>query len=282
MTSIPEHYVIRSNIALMTAEYALVSEDTSCAEYCWLEAFRSNPTETNLLRLMTMGNNFADIENEVRKIIAYDNKSERQYSDCVPGKATELISCYVSDNTRYTLLFLIGDYGEVLKNGMKIKKTLGWSDTFLKHGIPLFLLLMYNNANLDTATKQMCKITLEYTAFNTLNYYRGTQLKKSESNEVLFWKLFRQIRNANNLSDEEQEHIMDRLADLIEIRTELIVSGQRRNYYHECAAYIAAYGEVIEALGETGFKQMLLSKYKSKYPRHSAFIRELKSFGLKC
>ena len=75
---------------------------------------------------------------------------------------------------------------------------------------------------------------------------------------------------------------MDRLADLIEIRTELIVSGQKRNYYNECATYIAAYGEVIEALGETGFKQMLLSKYKSKYPRHSAFIRELKSFGLKC
>lgn len=282
LTSIPEHYVIRSNIALMTAEYALVSEDTRCAEYCWLEAFRSNPTGTNLLRLMTMSNNFADIENEVRKIIAYDYKTERQYSDYVPGKAKELISCYVSDNTRYTLLFFLGDYGEVLKNGMKIKKTLGWSDTFLKHGIPLFLLLMYNSATLDTATKQMCKITLEYTEFNTLNYCRGTQLKKSESKEVLFWKLFRQIRKSNNLSDEEQENIMDRLADLIEIRTELIVSGQKRNYYNECATYIAAYGEVIEALGETGFKQMLLSKYKSKYPRHSAFIRELKSFGLKC
>ena len=61
----------------------------------------------------------------------------------------------------------------------------------------------------------------------------------------------------------------------------LIVSEQKRGYYNECASYIAALGEVLESHGKNGSKQALLSAYKSKFPRHSAFIRELKNFGLK-
>ena len=74
---------------------------------------------------------------------------------------------------------------------------------------------------------------------------------------------------------------MERLTALTELRTNLIVSEQKRGYYNECASYIAALGEVLESHGQNGSKQALLSAYKSKYPRHSAFIRELKNYGLK-
>ena len=70
-----------------------------------------------------------------------------------------------------------------------------------------------------------------------------------------------------------------RIAGLIEKRTEGIMSANRRNYYGECAAYIAALGEVQESLGETGAKQRLMASYKDKYSRKSAFRQDLRNYG---
>jgi len=134
---IPAQYTVRSNIALATAEYALTSNDTERAEHCWLETFRSDPTAANLLRLMTMHSHFADTEQEVRAIISSDNKQPQQ-SDYVFGRAKELGSHYLSKEDKYRLLFLLGDYMDILRQGMKPQKELGWSGTFLKCGIPLF------------------------------------------------------------------------------------------------------------------------------------------------
>jgi len=128
----------------------------------------------------------------------------------------------------------------------------------------------------------MCKTAMGYMSFRAEDYCRGTQLNPPDnSDEALFWKLFRQTRCPEKPSDEEQKKIMERLADLTDLRTNLIVYGTRRKYYDECAAYIAALGEVKESHGEAGAKQFILSFYKTQYPRHSAFIRELQNFGLK-
>ena len=276
---IPAHYTIRSNIALMTAKYALTSNDTEKAEHCWLEAFRSYPTETNLLRLMTMYGNFSEIEQEVRAMISAHG-TNKQKSAYVPEKANELSSYNLSNEDTYRLLFLLGDYMDIFTKAMKPQKTLGWSYTFLKCGIPLFFLLMYNNTRLNGAMLKMCTTASEYMSFRAEDYCRGTQ--QSENNDtLLFWDLFRQTRCPEKLSDEERQKIMERLTTLTELRTNLIVSEQKRGYYNECASYIAALGEVLESHGQNGSKQALLSAYKSKYPRHSAFIRELKNYGLK-
>lgn len=280
LENVPAQYAIRSNIALMTAEYALALNDIEKAEYCWLEAFRSVPNAVNLFRLMTMCRNFADVEHDIRTIISSNNKNRQQVA-CVSERAKELNSYYFSGKDKYRLLFLLGDYMNVLENGMKPLKMLGWSDTFLECGIPLFFLLTYNDINLDIAMLKMCRTAADYMSFRGEDYYRGTLLDHTESSdEILFWKLFRQTRCTDKLSDEEQKKITDCLTDLTELRTNLIVSGTKRNYYSECAAYIAALGEVKESHGKDGAKQKLLYSYKVKYPRHSAFIRELKNFGL--
>ena len=276
---IPAHYTIRSNIALMTAKYALTSNDTEKAEHCWLEAFRSYPTETNLLRLMTMYGNFSEIEQEVRAMISAHG-TNKQKTAYVPEKANELSSYNLSNEDTYRLLFLLGDYMDIFTKALKPQKTLGWLYTFLKCGIPLFFLLMYNNTRLNGAMLKMCTTASEYMSFRAEDYCRGTQ--QSENNDtLLFWDLFRQTRCSEKLPDEEQQKIMERLTALTELRTNLIVSEQKRGYYNECASYIAALGEVLESHGQNGSKQALLSAYKSKYPRHSAFIRELKNYGLK-
>lgn len=66
---------------------------------------------------------------------------------------------------------------------------------------------------------------------------------------------------------------------LLEKRTAGIMDANRRNYYGECAAYIAALGEVRESVGEIGAKQKLMTSYKEAYPRRSAFRDEMRKYG---
>ena len=72
---------------------------------------------------------------------------------------------------------------------------------------------------------------------------------------------------------------MEKLAHLIQKRTEGIMSANRRNYYGECAKFIAALGEVMESNGDKGAKQRLMNTYKDKYSRRSAFRAEMRAYG---
>lgn len=61
-----------------------------------------------------------------------------------------------------------------------------------------------------------------------------------------------------------------------EKRTEVILKNGRRN--GECACWIAALGEIQEEQGQEGAKEALLGRFRRRYPRHSAFHRELRLF----
>lgn len=74
---------------------------------------------------------------------------------------------------------------------------------------------------------------------------------------------------------------MNRITALLEKRTAGIMDANRRNYYGECAAYIAALGEVQESMGEMGAKQRLMTSYRDAYPRRSAFREEMRMYGWK-
>ena len=81
-------------------------------------------------------------------------------------------------------------------------------------------------------------------------------------------------------SDVRKRAIME-ITKLLEKRTEGIMNANHRNYYGECAAFIATLGEVQESLGDMGAKQRLMTSYKDKYTRRSAFRSEMKAYGWK-
>ena len=59
------------------------------------------------------------------------------------------------------------------------------------------------------------------------------------------------------------------------------MDGNHRKYYNECAAFIAAVGEVKEICGEKNAKADLMEKYRSLYSRRRAFHEELRAYGMK-
>lgn len=70
-----------------------------------------------------------------------------------------------------------------------------------------------------------------------------------------------------------------KVTELLKKRTAAIMDASRRNYYGECAAYIAALGEVRESLGDAGAKQRLMTSYRDAYSRRSAFREEMRKYG---
>ena len=130
---VPANGKSRSSIALLTAELALGANEIGTAEECWLEAFRSSPTVVNFLRLYLETENRQDFLAEARKCYEEYYKNQRSY-----------------DQKPYaTILFFDGQFRTVLEKFMKATAGIGWSATYMKEGLALFLLLL-NRCEINT------------------------------------------------------------------------------------------------------------------------------------
>lgn len=80
----------------------------------------------------------------------------------------------------------------------------------------------------------------------------------------LFCQLFLKWKSIVWIETDVRARVIKKITKLLEKRTEGIMDANRRNYYGECAAYIAALGETQESLGEPGAKQRLMTSYHKK------------------
>lgn len=88
---------------------------------------------------------------------------------------------------------------------------------------------------------------------------------------------FDEWRKMREIPEDIKKKAIAKAENAIEKRTEAIL-GCHRNYYGECADYIAAIGEVRESRGEKGVKNQILQKYDSTYRRYRAFRAELRRY----
>ena len=95
----------------------------------------------------------------------------------------------------------------------------------------------------------------------------------SDYDEESFYTIFLQWKSTTQMSDSDKKKIINHIDKLIQQRVAGIMDANKRNYYGECAMYIAALGEVMNA------KQAYMSKFAAQYSRRRAFKDELKSFG---
>lgn len=262
LSKVPVDSYERCRIALLTAEYALGIHKTDEAEQCWVEAFRSGKSPVNYLRVFIESRDYSRYEKEIKDICASISGMER--------------------GDYYTILFLNGKFMEVLKSGMNVKKALGWSYTFMKKGLRLFLLYLYRGGDeLPAGLRRVCKDVVSDLAFSERKYSQGLKGGKEDADYILFWKCFCKWRERNVMPEEEQLEVMEVLEHLIEIRVDGIMGANKRNYYGECAVFIAACGEVKESWGEQRGKQIFMDMHRQRYPRRSAFRQELQALGYK-
>ena len=279
MERIPAKYRIRGRIALLAAESALLLGRREDAERCWLEAFRSDTEPRQYLRMAAQCQDFSKYREEMRQIFerfAAAAEKGLYAGDWIDGEFQENS---VERNDYYMLLFLDGQFAKVMNEAMQVQEALGWSSTFMKEGLALFLLFLCRSNELGPGCLAMCE-----RACHMIRYGHPGGREKSRSFQEKkgfpFWDCFRAWRDQTPMEDSFQEKALAKLDGWISNRAEGIVRGQYRKQYGECAAYIAALGEVEESRGESDAKQRILRKYRERYPRHRAFHEELQQFGM--
>ena len=256
---ISENTKVRSEIALLTAKYACENNQESVCEYCWLEAFRSNPSLVHYLRLRFCGDNWENNKRQAAKICQ---------------------GLYKTDNELYfMLLFWNKEFDTVMAQGMSVRESLGWSFTFMKEGITSFLLLLYQGTDLPAGLSCLLNYVQQKYGFTAEEFYKGTGHTCTKNSTELLWEIICKWKQEVKISNEDRIRWMNKINQLISLRVDGIMTANRRKYYHECAAFISAYGEVKESHGIIGEKNTFMAEYRKRYPRRSAFIQELVKFG---
>ncbi len=271
-------YLIRNEVALVTAEYAWILGKDNVAENCYIEAFRSKSSATDYLRALLNSKDKGKVKDELKEILNELSVGNNPYMYEFHINA-ELAENNVTTNMISMLEFFAGEFEQVLNRRMNMKEALGWSGTFMKQGIALFTLLLYRGEQFQSGGRSMLESVKCYLDFSSQRYEAGYINKTSKSDNELMLECILGWKESVSIDDAFAEKVIERLEKKIEKRVNGIMEANRRNYYGECAAFIAALGEVRESRGECNEKQRYMDYFKKKYPRRSAFKSELERYG---
>ncbi len=274
---------IRGQIALLCARYASQAGRKEQMEDSLFEAFRSDTTIVNYMRLRWECVDFAKYETQVREIYhafceqLLSKESRRTYySSGTDDRETNR----PDRDTVFMLAFLGGEFRYVAENAMNVKESLGWSSTFMKCGIAAFLLLLLEGEKLPQGCNAMRRRLRRDSGFTVEAYNAGFLHRAEGSDDDCFWRFFLQWKQETVLTEAQLESCMQWLEGLVQRRVDGIMGANRRNYYGECAEFIAAVGEVRESWGDQGAKQRVMEDYRMQYSRRRLFVDALRVCGL--
>lgn len=272
---------IRGEIAIKTSQASWGVSDFEYMRECWYEAFCSNSTIANYLRIFADKEATIKYKESIEKIIEKLTMTDRYCYE--KSSETDINKIYEID---YKLLnFFSGRFSEVKNWCMKQKNPLGWSGEFIVYGVDAMLLYLYADTDLRKACKNIaenfssnaCSFTGKNLIFMTENSAFETETSTQKSGEV-FWHVFNMWKSNYNMSEDEASSYIKWLESLINKRVDAIVSGQHRKSYGKAALLTAALGEVKESMGIQSAKRIIIDNYLKKYPRHTAFRGELKEY----
>lgn len=293
LEAIEKKYLVRSRVALLTSRTALEQDRPELAETCWLEAFRSDTRVVNYLRLLMECRDFSNVREAAAQIYRETCSQLRKDSYFLPvaggGRENQL-----NPTQAYLLAFLGGEFDYVRERAMNATNSLGWSASFMKCGLAAFLLLLTEDGSLpqDAAqqggelktmkpgAREMLRRIVAAAGFDKSEYEKGTLRLIEESNEGWFLTCWNRWKRTVPLSREQREALLGWAEGLVTKRVQGIMEGNHRNYYGECAAYIAALGEAREAGGEPNGKQATMAKYMEAYNRRSSFRQVMRGYGM--
>lgn len=273
LDNLDKKYLIRSEIAILASQIAIDLDMTDERNKCWFEAFRSNTNVVNYLRIANESDVYLQVKEELRSI--YSSVKQVGFSSSFKDERTEN---EITNETLSMLKFLDGNFQEVIDQTMNVKESLGWSMTFMKCGIAAFGLLLYKNEDLKSGCKYVCDELVSKIDFSSSDYQKGMNRIIFETDDEFFWQCFKKWKQSIKLSDKQKNQFLTMLEELVSRRVEAIMERNLRNYYNECAAYVAMLGEIKESQGLVNGKQKVMLEYQELYSRRTAFHRELRSY----
>lgn len=268
---------IRSKIALMAAYAAsCLGHAEKQMKFCW-ECFRSDSTDRNFLRLFGTEEMAEKYGLTDRKILCTREKGNPTGYVRNP----ELERNIIGDYGYYMLSFYMGDFEKVKAVSKNPQGSLGWSGSFIRYGIRLILLYLYENPLPSKAAASIAG----YVGFpdeNDLSMQMNFESEIAEESRRFevstFWNYFQRWKKYFQMSEREKNTYFSWAEAIVYSRADAIVSGQYRRHYGEAAQLLALTAEIKAGMGESGAKHQIFQEYKKKFPRHSLFQAEMRSY----
>ena len=193
----------------------------------------------------------------------------------------ELRQNVISDHGYYTLSFYTGDFEKVKEVSKNPKGSLGWSGSFIRYGIRLILLYLYQKPLPSKAAAAIAS----YVGFggdgdvSEVLDFESEIIEENRKNKTsMFWNYFQRWKKYFPMEEKEQKAYFAWAEKIVHGRADAIVGNQHRNHYSEVAVLLAIVAEIKENMGMQGAKAEIFAEYKRKFPRHSSFQAEMKSY----
>ena len=277
LDKIDANLTIRGEIALKTAYVSSnLMHEEKMMRFCW-ECFCSDSTVKNYLRLFGTEEMAKRYGMRGKEVLTHRIKETTESS----WKNTELRRNVIDDYEYYSLIFYTGDFEKVKNISKNPKGSLGWSSSFIRDGIRLFLLYLYEKPLPSKAAASIAA----YIGFpdtkdgESRMHFENIILEECHKHKISeFWNYFQRWKIHFLMREEERKRYLSWAEKIACSRADAIVSGQHRNHYGEVAGLLAIVGEIKESMGMSGAKSEIFVQYKNRFPRHSSFQKEMKYY----
>ena len=277
LDKIDANLTIRGEIALKTAYVSSnLMHEEKMMQFCW-ECFCSDSTVKNYLRLFGTEEMAKRYGMRGKEVLTHRIKETTESS----WKNTELRRNVIDDYEYYSLIFYTGDFEKVKNISKNPKGSLGWSSSFIRDGIRLFLLYLYEKPLPSKAAASIAAyIGFPDTKDGEIRmHFENIILEECHKHKISeFWNYFQRWKIHFLMREEERKRYLSWAEKIACSRADAIVSGQHRNHYGEVAGLLAIVGEIKESMGMSGAKSEIFVQYKNKFPRHSSFQKEMKYY----
>ena len=267
LEKIPKDFKVRAEVAEFLARTGEQLNDNELKLEGYKESFYSYPSLKCLLDLYLIAKE-EDRFDEIKSIVE-DRviKLEKESSIVVNGY-------YCSEQDRTTLakgilpsvLLLSGNYEKVLEMCTK-KGSLGWS--LPENPKPLFITFM------------MLILSKDGIYTTTLNSewekaIRNTNLATDKEYVEKYKQIINDTKNSLQLTTEQEAFYLKWCLEELDQRIEAIIRNKYRGSYYKAAQLLVAMAETLANREGSDKVRDLIVKYKGKYPKYSAFQREVR------
>ena len=141
--------------------------------------------------------------------------------------------------------------------------SLGWSSSFIRYGIRLFLLYLYSKSLPSKAAGSIAN----YVGFPDMKDadcvmgFEQEIIEESQLHKVsVFWNYFQRWKAYYPIEQAEKKSILSWAEKTVYSRADAIVSGKHRNQYAEVAVLLAMVGEIKEDMGTARAREEIFAE----------------------
>lgn len=265
LSKIPRDYVVRANVAEKLIEIGEERNDNKLRLKGLRESFYSNPSMKYLLDLYMIAEEegcFDEIKNEVLKRMKELKAEGRTNNDTYCDIERRLSDFY--EGVFIHALLLSGCYEDVFQM-CKGKGPLGWSPS--AHPKPVMLIFLMDILSKEDKYSKVLNDQWRYAVI------RGYDTQ--EINIEKYQKIITRVKSTIHLTEEQEAVYLKWCKRETGRRIDAIVSNQYRGSYDKAAKILVAMAETLANRENKQEGLAFVEKYRNKYPRYSAFRREI-------